>query len=48
MEYCDTVWTGCGKTNGDALEKVQNWAARIVTKLQRSEEALKKFKWESL
>lgn len=48
MEYCDTVWTGCGKTNGDALEKVQNRAARIVTKLQRSEEALKYLKWESL
>ena len=46
MEYGDTVWTCCGKGNAQELERLQNRAARIVTK--HSHTALSNLKWDSL
>ena len=48
MEYGDTVWTCCGKGNAQELERLQNRAARIVTKCSYSDTALSNLKWDSL
>ena len=48
MEYCDTVWACCGKGNAQELERLQNRAARIVTKCNNSDTALSNLKWASL
>ena len=48
MEYGDTVWTCCGKVNAQELERLQNCAARIVTKCSHSDTALSNLKWDSL
>ncbi len=48
MEYCDTVWACCGKGNAQELERLQNLAARIVTKCYNSDTALSNLKWASL
>ena len=48
IDYCDTVWTCCGKENNDALEKLQRRAARIVTKLNSSDKAMDSLKWSPL
>ena len=48
MEYGDTVWTCCGKVNAQELERLQNRAARIVTKCSHSDTALSDLKWDSL
>ena len=48
MEYCDTVWTCCGKGNAQDIEKLQNRATRIVTKCNDSDTALSNLKWPSL
>lgn len=29
IDYCDTVWNCCGRTNADNIEKLQRRAARI-------------------
>ena len=31
FRYCCSVWGCCGKTEIDRLQKLQNWAARIIT-----------------
>ena len=36
LEYSSVVWDGCSSQDSDALEKLQNEAARIVTGLTRS------------
>ena len=48
MEDGDTVWTCCGKVNAQELERLQNRAARIVTKCSHSNTALSNLKWDSL
>ena len=47
MEHGDTVWT-CGKVNAQELKRLQNRAARIVTKCSHSDTALSNLKWDSL
>ena len=32
LRYCNTVWSNCGETLKDKLQKLQNRAARVVTK----------------
>ena len=32
LRYCNTVWGNCGETLKDKLQKLQNRAARVVTK----------------
>ena len=36
LEYSSIVWDGCTAQDSNALEKLQNEAARIVTGLTRS------------
>ena len=48
IDYCDTVWTCCGKGNNDLIEKLQRRAARIVTKLNSSDKAMDSLKWSPL
>jgi hypothetical protein len=48
MEYCDSVWVCCGKLNMDKLDKLQRRAARTVTRITRSDEALSCLRWENL
>ena len=48
MEYGDTVWTCCGKGNAQELERLQNRAARIVTKRSYIDTVLSNLKWDSL
>jgi len=31
FEFCDSVWSSCGKTLRDKLQKLQNRAARLLT-----------------
>ena len=40
LEYCDTVWTCCGKVNANSLEKLQKKVARIILKTSNSEQAM--------
>lgn len=48
MEYGDAVWTCCGKGNAQELERLQNRAARTVTKCSNSDIALSNLKWANL
>ena len=36
LEYSSIVWDGCSQQDSEALERLQNEAARIVTGLTRS------------
>ena len=40
LEYCDTVWTCCGKISASSLEKLQRRPARIIVKSSNSEQAM--------
>ena len=40
LDYCDTVWNCCGRTNADNIEKLQRRAARIIMQTNSSDEAL--------
>ena len=48
LEYCDTVWTCCGKVNASSLEKLQRRAARIIVKSSNSEQAMSSLAFETL
>ena len=51
FDYCSTVWGSIGTCLGDKLQKLQNRAARIITRCtykDRSVEVLKKLKWNTL
>ena len=48
MDYCDSVWACCNRTDIDLLERLQNRAGRIVMKSSRSAPALANLKWNSL
>ena len=32
FDYCDVVWGDCSKTRAEKLQKIQNRAARIITR----------------
>ena len=36
FDYCDVVWGDCSKTCADKLQKLQNRAARIITRADYS------------
>ena len=36
FDYCDVVWSDCSKTRADKLQKLQNRAARIITRADYS------------
>ena len=36
FDYCDVVWGDCSKTRADKLQKLQNRAARIITRADNS------------
>ena len=36
FDYCDVVWDDCTKTRADKLQKLQNRAARIITRADYS------------
>ena len=51
FDYCSTVWGCVGKCLGDKLQKLQNRAARIITRAtyeDRSIDALYQLDWNTL
>ena len=48
LDYCDTVWNCCGRTNADNIEKLQRRAARIIMQTNSSDEALAHLKYDTL
>ena len=48
LNYSDSVWACCNRGNIDRLERLQNWAARIVMRSTFSAPALANLKWDSL
>ena len=51
FDYCSLVWGNCSKTRADQLQKLQNRAARIITKADysvRSCDTLEELKWPTL
>ena len=48
LDYCDTVWTCCGKVNSDLLERLHRRAARIVLKSSNSDKAIISLKYDTL
>ena len=50
FDYCD-VWGDCSKTRADKLQKLQNKAARIITRADysiRSSDVLNSLEWSNL
>ena len=51
FDYCDVVWSDCSKTRADKLQKLQNRAARIITRADysiRSSAVLNSLEWSNL
>ena len=51
FDYCDVVWGDCSKTRTDKLQKLQNRAARIITRADysiRSSDVLNSLEWSNL
>ena len=51
FDYCDVVWSDCSKTRADKLQKLQNRAARIITRADysiRSTAVLNSLEWSNL
>ena len=51
FDYCDVVWGDCSKTRADKLQKLQNTAARIITRADysiRSSAVLNSLEWSNL
>ena len=51
FNYCSIVWGNCSKTRADQLQKLQNRAARIITKADysiRSCDILEELRWPTL
>ena len=51
FDYCDVVWGDCSKTRADKLKKLQNRAARIITRADysiRSFDVLNSLEWSTL
>ena len=50
-DYCDVVWGDCSKTRADKLQKLQNRAARIITRADysiRLSDVLNSLEWSNL
>ena len=48
LDYCDTVWGCCDEGNAQALQALQNRAARIIARTDCSSPAMDILKWPSL
>ena len=51
FDYCDVVWGDCSKTRADKLQKLQNRAARIISRADysiRSSDVLNTLEWSNL
>ena len=51
FDYCDVVWGDCSKIRADKLQKLQNRAARIITRADysiRSSDVLNSLEWSNL
>ena len=51
FDYCSTVWSGLGQDLSDKLQKLQNRAARVITKTgyeSRSSDLLSELGWDKL
>ena len=51
FDYCDVVWGDCSKTRADKLQKLQNRAARIITRADysiRSSDVINSLEWSGL
>ena len=51
FNYCDVVWDDCSKTRADKLQKLQNKAARKITRADysiRSSDVLNSLAWSNL
>ena len=51
FDYCDVVWGDYSKTRADKLQKLQNRAARIITRADysiRSSDVLNALEWSNL
>lgn len=51
FDYCSTVWSGLGQELSDKLQKLQNRAARVITKTgyeARSSDLLSELGWDKL
>ena len=52
FDYCDVVWDDCSKTRADKLQKLQNRAARIITRADylsiRSSDVLNSLEWSDV
>jgi hypothetical protein len=48
LDYCDSVWACCNRSDIDQLERLQNRAGRIVMRSIRSAPALARLKWDKL
>ena len=46
--YCHVVWGDCSKTRGEKLQKLQNRAARIITRADYSIRSLNTSEWSNL
>ena len=50
LNYCDVVWGGCGSTQKNKLQQIQNRAARIINRSSwySSDENLTRLNWNTL
>ena len=51
FDYCNVVWGDCSKTRAYKLRKLQNRAARIITRVDysiRSSDVLNSLEWSNL
>ena len=51
FDYCDVVWDTAIRRELDRLQKLQNYAGRVITQSSydiRSHDILKSLKWENL
>ena len=51
FDYCDVVWSDCSKIRAEKLQKLQNRAARIITRADysiRSSAVLNSLEWSNL
>ena len=48
LDYCDTVWNCCNVGDEEKIEKIQRRAARVVMKVDCSDDALHDLRWETL
>ena len=51
FDYCEVVWGDSSKTRADKLQKLQNRAARIITRADysiRSSDVLNSLEWSNL